>query len=826
MAEYVPVEIEAKWQKSWEESGSFEPDFETEKSRYYMLTMLPYPSGDLHIGHWYAMAPSDTYARFLKMQGNEVFFPIGFDAFGLPAENAAIKNNIHPKDWTYKNIERMRLQLRSMGNMFAWKNEVVSCDPDYYKWSQWFFLRMLEMDLAYREFAPVDFCNHCQTTLAREQVWGDERLCERCGNTVIRKELNQWKLRITNYADELLDFDGLDWPERVRLMQTNWIGRSNGVEFDIELDLPGDLQFRVFTTRPDTVFGMTFCVLAPEHELVEQIVTDDQKEEVSIYCENAMRKDEIERMSESQEKDGVFTGAYAINPLNGDRVPVWVAEYVLAGYGTGAIMGVPAHDQRDFLFARRYDIPTPVVVVPEDHDQPIPEGSELEEALLVKEGSKMVNSNEFDGLVWPEGFDRVVQAIEDKGIGKKQINYRLRDWLISRQRMWGTPIPVIHCKNCGTVPVPYEDLPVMLPDDAEFKPTGESPLKYHPAFLNTECPKCGGSAERETDTMDTFICSSWYYYGYVSPYWKKGEKLKKEDLPWNPEAIQKWCPVNQYTGGIEHATMHLLYFRFFTKVLADMNLFDFREPATRLFNQGMILGEDHEKMSKSRGNVVNPDDLVKKYGADTVRCYLMFLGPWDAGAPWNPHGIEGLSRFFKGIWNLCHQPQKPENIDQESEKKLRKAQHRTLKKVTEDLGRFRFNTAIAALMSFRNDLKDHVHRCREETRTEALKTMLLMLAPLAPHVSEELWQLMAPETGSIHQQAWPAFDEQLASAEMVTLVVQINGKVRDRIQCPVGLEQKQTEEKVLASEKIQNLLEGKAVRKLIVVPDRLVNLVV
>ena len=826
MAEYIPEEIEAKWQKSWEESGSFEPDFETEKSRYYMLTMLPYPSGDLHIGHWYAMAPSDTYARFLKMQGNEVFFPIGFDAFGLPAENAAIKNNIHPKDWTYKNIERMRLQLRSMGNMFAWKNEVVSCDPDYYKWSQWFFLRMLEMDLAYREFAPVDFCNHCQTTLAREQVWGDERLCERCGNTVIRKELNQWKLRITNYADELLDFDGLNWPERVRLMQTNWIGRSNGVEFDIELDLPGDLQFRVFTTRPDTVFGMTFCVLAPEHELVEQIVTEDQQAEVCISCENAMRKDEIERMCESQEKDGVFTGAYAINPLNGDRVPVWVSEYVLAGYGTGAIMGVPAHDQRDFLFAPRYDLPTPVVVIADDHGQPIPEGSELEEALLVKDGSKMVNSNEFEGLVWPEGFDRVVQTIEKKGIGKKQINYRLRDWLISRQRMWGTPIPVIHCKNCGTVPVPYEDLPVMLPDDAEFKPTGESPLKYHPGFLNTECPKCGGSAERETDTMDTFICSSWYYYGYVSPYWKKGEKLKKEDLPWDPEAIQQWCPVNQYTGGIEHATMHLLYFRFFTKVLADMNLFDFREPATRLFNQGMILGEDHEKMSKSRGNVVNPDDLVKKYGADTVRCYLMFLGPWEAGAPWNPHGIEGLSRFFKGIWNFCHQPQKPENIDQESEKKLRKAQHRTLKKVTEDLGRFRFNTAIAALMSFRNDLKDHVHRCREETRTEALKTMLLMLAPLAPHVSEELWQLMAPETGSIHQQAWPAFDEQLASAEMVTLVVQINGKVRDRIQCPVGLEQKQTEEKVLASEKIQNLLEGKAVRKLIVVPDRLVNLVV
>lgn len=826
MTEYFPVEIEAKWQKQWEEKGSFEPNLESDKPRYYMLTMLPYPSGDLHIGHWYAMAPSDTYARFLKMKGNEVFFPMGFDAFGLPAENAAIKNNIHPKDWTYKNIERMRLQLRSMGNMFAWKNEVVSCDPEYYKWSQWFFLRMLEMDLAYREFSPVDFCNHCQTTLAREQVWGDERLCERCGSQVISKELNQWKLRITKYADELLDFSGLEWPERVRLMQTNWIGRSKGVEFDLKMDLQEDLKFRVFTTRPDTVFGMTFCVLAPEHELVEQIVTEDQKKNVLNYCESALRKDEIERMSDSQEKDGVFTGAYAINPMNGERVPVWVAEYVLATYGTGAIMGVPAHDQRDFLFARRYDIPTPVVVVPEDHKGPIPEGSQLEESMTVKEGSRMVNSNEYDGLIWPEGFDRVVQTLEAKGIGEKQVNYRLRDWLISRQRMWGTPIPVIYCPTCGSVPVPYENLPVTLPDDAEFKPTGESPLKYHQEFLHTECPKCGGSAERETDTMDTFICSSWYYYAYVSPYWKKGEKLKKDDLPWDEEAIRQWCPVNQYTGGIEHATMHLLYFRFFTKVLADMKLLDFREPAQGLFNQGMILGEDHEKMSKSRGNVVNPDDLVKKYGADTVRCYLMFLGPWDSGAPWNPHGIEGLSRFFKGVWSLCHQEPEQEDFDQDTENELTKAQHRTLKKVTEDLGRFRFNTAIASLMSFRNELKDRLHFCRESVRKEALKSMLLMLAPLAPHISEELWQLLCPNSGSIHQQPWPNYDEDLISAEQITLVVQINGKVRDRLQCPVGMEKKETEEMVLASGKIQNLLEGKAVRKIIVVPNRLVNLVV
>ena len=826
MAEYLPTEIEPKWQKQWEEAGEFEPDSSSGRPRFYLLTMLPYPSGDLHIGHWYAMAPSDAYARFLRMQGNEVFFPIGFDAFGLPAENAAIKHNIHPKEWTYANIERMREQLRSMGNMFSWKNEVVSCDPDYYKWSQWFFLRMLEMDLAYREFAPVDFCSHCQTTLAREQVWGDDRLCERCGNTVIKKELNQWKLRITKYADELLDFDGLTWPERVRLMQSNWIGRSEGVQFSLNVDMPENLEFEVFTTRPDTVFGMTFCVLAPEHKLVDQITTDAQKEEVASYRDVASEKDEIERTAEGQEKDGVFTGAYALNPINDERVPIWIADYVLATYGTGAIMGVPAHDQRDFAFARRYGIETPVVIVDEKHQGPVPQGAELTEATTVKEGSRMVNSPGYDGLTWPESFERVVEAMEDIGIGKRQVNYRLRDWLISRQRMWGTPIPVVHCPLCGTVPVPYEELPVVLPDDAEFKPTGESPLKDHQGFMNTECPQCGGGAQRETDTMDTFICSSWYYYAYVSPYWKKGEKLSRDNLPWDPQAIAEWCPVSQYTGGIEHATMHLLYFRFFTKVLADMNLFDFREPALRLFNQGMILGEDHEKMSKSRGNVINPDELVRKYGADTVRCYLMFLGPWDSGASWNSRGIEGLSRFFKGIWNLCHGKNGPEHGNPEADSSLRKALHQTLKKVTEDLRRFRFNTAIAALMSFRNELRNQEGKCSETVRKEVLQGMLLMLAPFAPHVAEELWHLLNPAKESVHLQPWPEYDESLAAEDLVTLVVQVNGKLRDRLEIPAGTEKQHAEEHALASAKVQSVLQGKPVRKVIVVPDRLVNIVI
>ncbi len=826
MQEYRPQEIEIKWQKYWEEQGLLDFDFASEKPKFYMLTMLPYPSGDLHIGHWYAMAPSDCYARFMKMQGNEVFFPIGFDAFGLPAENAAIKNNIHPKTWTYANIERMQKQLRTMGNMFAWKNEVASCDPEYYKWSQWFFLKMLENDLAYREHAPVDFCNHCQTTLAREQVWGEDRVCERCGNPVVKKKLNQWKLRITKYAEELLNFDGLDWPERVRSMQKNWIGRSEGVEFALKIADAKDLSFRVFTTRPDTVFGMTFCVLAPEHVLVDQITTPEQQDTVEAYKEAAQLKNEIERTAEGKENDGVFTGAFAINPMNGESVPIWIADYVLASYGTGAIMAVPGHDERDFHFARKYDLPTPVVIVAPDQLDAVPDGADLNEPILQKENSVMVNSQNFDGAVWPESFNRVADMMQKEGFGERQVNYRLHDWLISRQRMWGTPIPIIYCESCGMQPVPYEDLPVVLPDDAEFKPTGESPLKYHEGFLKTACPKCGGAAERETDTMDTFICSSWYYYAYVSPYWKKGETMSKSDFPWDEEKIRNMCPVDQYTGGIEHATMHLLYFRFFTKALADMGLLDFREPAKRLFNQGMILGEDHEKMSKSRGNVVNPDDLVQKYGTDTVRAYLMFLGPWDAGAPWNPHGIEGLARFFKGVWTLCHMEDKQTAVPTpDTEKKLLKTLHQTIKKSGEDLQHFRFNTAIAAVMAFRNVLKAAPEAAGTKVWTECLEGMLLMLAPIAPHITEELWQKLKPGRGSIHQQAWPEYEEALVAEDLVTLVVQVNGKVRDRLEMPAGTDKEEAERLALAAPKVQTYLEGKQIRKVVVVPERLVNIV-
>ena len=839
---YTPQEIEAKWQSAWDTAGMYDTVEDPSRPKWYALTMLPYPSGDLHTGHWYAMTPSDAGARYRRMKGYNVFFPPGFDAFGLPAENAAIKNNVHPKEWTYKNIERMRGQMRQMGAMWAWDREAVTCDPDYYKWSQWFFRKLYDMGLAYREFAPVDWCPNCNTTLAREQVWGDDRHCERCGTPVIKKELNQWKFRITHYAEELLaDMEKIDWPERVKVMQTNWIGRSEGAEvyFSVESEqssvnseqtessaTDNRSLITIFTTRPDTLWGATFMVLAPEHSLVKVITTDEQRAAVEAYVEAAARLDEVARGAKDKEKTGVFTGGYAINPVNGERIPIWIADYVMMGYGTGAIMAVPGHDERDFAFAQKFGLEIRRVITG-------PEGAtgELAEAWDSKDEGEMINSGAFDGTPVKGAAAKVTAWLEETGKGKKAVNYRLRDWLISRQRMCGGPIPMILCDACGVVPVPYADLPVVLPDDAQFRPTGESPLKYHEGFRFVKCPQCGGDAERETDTLDTFMCSSWYQYAYVSPYWKKGEPISADDTPWDPAKGAYWLPVDQYTGGIEHATMHLLYTRFFTKAMRDMGIVNFDEPMDRLFNQGMILGPDGEKMSKSRGNVVNPDEYVSKYGADTVRGYLMFIGPWDMGGPWDPSAIEGVSRFLYRVWTIVTEEPKAENVAaapsadevREVERKL----HQTLVKVGEDIAGFRFNTAIAALMEFNNLLM----KAKESPVVgspiweESIRSLLLLMAPIFPHISEELWQRIG-HSDSVHLQSWPEGDPEKAKEDEITVVVQVNGKNRDKLTVAPFTPAEALEEMALATEGVQKWLDGKQVRKVIVVPDKLVNVVV
>ncbi len=811
---YDPKAIEARWQRRWEADGLYRVAPDPSRPKFYFLTMYPYPSGDLHIGHWYAMAPSDCKARYLRMRGYDVLFPIGFDAFGLPAENAAIQHGIHPYKWTMANIERMRGQLRSMGAMFDWSREVVTCRPEYYKWNQWFFLKFYDAGLAYRAMAAVDWCPRCNTTLAREQVVGAERVCERCGTPVIKKDLEQWFFRITKYAEELLDFSKMDWPERVATLQRNWIGRSEGTEVVYTTE-QGD-PITVFTTRPDTLFGATFLVLAPEHPLVEKLTTPERRAEVAAYVQRARRQTEIERLAEDREKTGVFIGAYARHPLTGARIPIYIGDYVLLTYGTGAIHAVPAHDTRDYAFAKRYKLPIPVVIAPPDWDgKPLPEA-------YIGEGV-MVNSGPFDGTPSAEGRRRVTEALERAGRGRPAVTYRLRDWLISRQRYWGTPIPIVYCPRCGTVPVPYEHLPVLLPEDAEFLPTGESPLRHHEGFRRTTCPRCGAPAERETDTMDTFVDSSWYQYRYLSPH--------DPDRPFDPEAGRRWLPVDQYTGGVEHAVMHLLYTRFFTKVMRDLGLVAFDEPMVRLFNQGIILGPDGNRMSKSRGNVVNPDDYVGTMGADVVRAYLMFLGPWDSGGPWNPQGIEGIHRFLHRVWHLVLDTAPGDETPPEAGSPLasavRRTVHRTLRRVTDDLESFRFNTALAALMECTNALA----RLRDEgaSRTAewapALRTLVLMLAPFTPHLAEELWARLG-QPYSVHRQPWPEVDPDAVREETITLVLQVNGRVRDRVTVPADLPAAQARDVALASEKVRRFIDGKAVEDVIVVPGKLVNVVV
>ncbi len=917
---YLPSEIEPRWQEQWERDGLYRSVIDLSKPKHYALTMLPYPSGDLHIGHWYAMAPSDARARFMRMRGYNVLFPMGFDAFGLPAENAAIKHKIHPKQWTYSNIERMRKQLRSMGAMFDWEREAISSDPEYYRWTQWFFIKLFQHDLAYRKMAPVDWCPRCNTTLAREQVWGEDRHCERCGTPVIKKNLEQWFFRTTKYAEELLDFSHLDWPERVRLLQTNWIGRSEGAMVRFRTEQGDDLE--VFTTRPDTLWGATFMVLAPEHPLVEKITTPEQQHAVAEYVAFTLRQSDIQREAVGKEKSGVFTGGYAINPVNEERIPIWIADYVLMTYGSGAIMAVPSHDERDFEFALKFGLPIIPVI---EHPQPIRKSlirkpfvseefiqalknqgvvqGEKEEAIEVTltkdqvnefvtqaqkglqqsgwielvgaewlfifpdrilslssirndreilkrlqglddrtqafrttmeylwsipyyrdvlyhaEHGDMIHSGEFSGTKGEIAIKKVIQWLEEKGLGQAQVNYKLRDWLISRQRYWGAPIPIIYCPHCGAVPVPEDQLPVLLPDDVEWLPTGESPLKLHPTWRFTTCPSCGSAAERETDTMDTFMCSSWYHLRYLSPKYDRG--------PFDPQEYDYWMPVDTYTGGIEHATMHLIYTRFFHKACRDMGITKGPEPMVQLRNQGIILGEDSEKMSKSRGNVIAPDELVNKYGADTVRAYLMFFARWDMGAPWSSTGIEGTARWLRKVWaTLLEEPKTKNQATPENLRTLRRKVHQTIRAVTRDYEQFEFNTVISSLMELLNEMVDAKEAGAWGTPEweEAADVYLRLMAPATPHIAEEIWSLLG-KPYSIHTQSWPAVDEEAAKEETITLVIQINGKVRDRIELAASVTEEDAKQAALMSPIVQKYLGENLPKQVIYVRGRLVNIV-
>ncbi len=814
---YSPKEIEEKWQTHWQAQDLYHAPDDSPKPKFYNLVMLPYPSGDLHIGHWYNFAPADAFGRFKRMNGFNVMQPIGFDAFGLPAENAAIKNGVQAHTWTLANIEKMRGQLKIMGAAWDWERETVSCLPDYYKWTQWLFLQFYKHGLAYRTKAPANWCPSCNTTLANEQVLADGT-CERCGTTVIRKEIDQWLLRITKYAEELLDFSQIDWPEKTVTMQHNWIGRSEGAEIRFTVEVDGKREeIPVFTTRPDTIYGVTFFVLAPEHAFVEKITTPEQRAAVETYIDQARRMSEIERMSTEKEKTGVFTGSYVTNPVNGEQVPVWIADYVLMGYGSGAVMGVPAHDGRDFEFARKFGLPIVEVIRPDEEEASDPatwHGAKLAYGM-------MVNSGPFDGTPGEEAKAAVIRYAEEQGIGQATVTYRLRDWLISRQRYWGAPIPVVYCDTHGLVTVPEEQLPVILPEHVEFKSTGESPLRYEPDFVNTTCPVCGGPATREADTMDTFMCSSWYFLRYADP--------KNDQQAWSQEAMRRWLPVDQYTGGAEHAVMHLLYSRFFIKALRDMGHLSFNEPFTRLYHQGIVLGSDGQKMSKSRGNVVAPDEYVTKYGTDTVRAYMMFMGPFDQGGTFKPENLAGVWRFLTRFWDLVSENwvENPSSFETPESRAVERLRHKTIKRVTEEISNLRFNTALAALMECNNALikLQSAEVARSVAFQSTLETMLQLLAPLTPHITEELWQ-QTGHPGSIHTTDWPQYDEEKTKDENFTLVVQVNGKVRERIDVAATISEQDVRILALGNERVASFIGDATVQKVIYIPGKLVNIVV
>lgn len=811
------VEIDRKWQKIWEETKLYKFNPENVDKKLYCLEMFPYPSGaKLHIGHWYNYGPTDSWARMKRMQGWEVFHPMGFDAFGLPAENYAIKTGIHPYDSTMENIRTMERQLREMGVTFDWDYEIITCLPEYYKWTQWIFLKLYEAGLAYRKKAPVNWCPSCQTVLANEQVIDGK--CERCGTEVTKKELTQWFFKITAYAEELLEkLDDLDWPEKTKMMQRNWIGKSEGAEIEFKID-GKDLSFRVFTTRADTLFGATYVVLAPEHELVDLITTEGYKEAVEEYKEYAKKQSEIERLSTEKEKTGVFTGAYAIHPLTGEKLPIWIADYVLVTYGTGCVMGVPGHDERDYEFATKYNLPIKRVI----------KGvGDVDDSLPFVEYGILVNSGEFTGMTSEEARVKIVEKLKAEGKAEFKVNYRMRDWLVSRQRYWGAPIPIIHCERCGIVPVPEEDLPVLLPYDVEFEPTGESPLKKHAGFMNVTCPKCGGPALRDPDTLDTFVDSSWYYLRYPDN--------KNDKEPFNKEWINRMLPVDKYVGGAEHATMHLLYSRFITKVLRDLGYLNFDEPFLSLVHQGTILGPDGSRMSKSRGNVISPDDYIKQYGSDVFRLYLMFGFSYSEGGPWSDEGIRAIARFVNRVERFIEKfietrqnPGKTKEEMEDAEKELNYVRHYTIKHVTLDADKFEFNTAIARIMELVNALYKYENEVEVKNMKfyeDVVRDFVKILAPFAPHFSEEMWERLGYEY-SVFNQKWPEWDEKALEREMVEIAIQVNGKVRSKAQVPSNATDEELKQIALSDERVKSYLDGKEIKKVIIVKNRLVNIVV
>lgn len=828
---YNFFEVEKKWQENWKKNNCFKATFDSKKPKpkYYVLEMFPYPSGEAHMGHVKNYVIGDVIARYKHSQGYNILHPMGWDAFGLPAENAAIQHKIHPSIWTKNNIQKMKNTLIKMGISYDWEREISTGQPDYYKWTQWIFLQLYKKGLAYRKKAVVNWCPSCSTVLANEQVV--EGKCERCGAEVIKKELSQWFFKITKYTQRLLDDMKLleEWPERVLTMQRNWIGRSEGAS--IEFPIKGSNKtIPVFTTRPDTLYGATYFLLAPEHPLVEEIIKDSPyKVEVQSFVKEVEKESAIDRISAALEKRGCFTGKYVINPVNDEEIPIWVANYVLMEYGTGAVMAVPAHDQRDFEFAKKYDLPIRVVIQPKD----IEVLSEPIEAAFDGEGI-MVNSGQFNGLPSAKALEDIVDYLVKKGSGKREINYRLRDWLISRQRYWGAPIPIVYCSNCGMVPVPEEDLPVLLPEDVDFRPTGMSPLASSEKFINTVCPKCVKKAQRETDTMDTFVCSSWYYLRYCSP--------QIDTAPFDTEELRYWMPVDQYIGGVEHAILHLLYSRFFTKALYDMGFVNFEEPFKRLFTQGMVC-KDGAAMSKSKGNVVTPGDIISQYGVDATRAMILFASPPEVDMEWTDKGMEGAFRFLNRVWRLIYN-----NLDylgklkgkeeiyfekiSDKAKKLRQKTHQTIKKVTEDIEqRFHFNTAISAIMELVNEV--YKFKLEEEHREEgdilvlreALETIVRLLSPITPHLSEELWQEIGYRE-SIYLQPWPKYDIKLLEEEEKLIIVQVNGKLRGRLLVPASYEDERIKNEALSLPKIKEKIGGKKIVKIITVSGKLINIVI